>query len=322
MTEIEDLKAFVEVVEAGGFSPAADRLGVSKSIVSRRIARLEAELGARLLSRTTRGVSPSEAGLELKARAERILAELEEAEDAVAQRSGDVAGRLRVSVPLGFGVNHIAPVITELLMRHPRLSIDAVYTDRRVDLIAERFDAAVRIGSLEDSTLVARRVAPIHAAVVASDAYLAKHGRPESPEDLARHTCLIYTGTQQPRQWRFRSGKKWHSVRVDGPLHSDNGDTIAAAAAAGLGIAVLPTFTAAPYIKNRQLVRLLDDYAFADAGLYLVRAPGSLVPAKVRTFFDAMVERFGGEPDWDACAMHARRLLAAGKGAAKNGGAE
>lgn len=310
MTEIEDMRTFVEVVEAGGFSRAADRLGVSKSIVSRRIARLEAELGGRLLSRTTRGVSPSEAGLEFKASAERILLELQEAEDAVAQRSGDVAGRLRVSVPLAFGVRHVAPVLAELLARHRRLSIDAVYTDRLVDLIAERFDAAVRLGVLTDSTLVARRIAPIRAAVVASPGYLAEHGRPKTPDDLRAHQCLIYTGTRQPQQWRFRAGKRWLSIRVDGRIHSDNGESIATAAIGGLGIAMVPTFLVASAIESRALEPLLADYPVPEAGLYLVRPPGAHVPAKVRALIDAMVERFGGEPDWDACEMHAAKLLA------------
>jgi DNA-binding transcriptional LysR family regulator len=154
--------------------------------------------------------------------------------------------------------------------------------------------------------------------VVASPSYPAERGRPESPEDLARHTCLIYAGTQQPRQWRFRSGKQWLSVRGDGPLHSDNGDTIAAAAAAGLGIARLPTFAVAQYLEKRQVDRVLTNYSLADAGLYLVRPPGTLVPAKVRSFFDAMAERFSGEPDWDACAMRAAKLLAAGGRPAAN----
>jgi DNA-binding transcriptional LysR family regulator len=312
MTEIEDLRTFVEVVETGGFSRAASHLGVSKSIVSRRIARLETELGARLLSRTTRGISPSEAGLEFKASAERILLELQEAEDAVAQRSGDVAGRLRVSVPLAFGVRHIAPVLAELLSRHRRLSIDAVYTDRLVDLIAERFDAAVRLGVLNDSTLVARRIAPIRAIVVASPDYLARHGRPKTPDDLAAYECLIYTGTRQPQQWRFRSGKRWLSIRVDGRIHSDNGESIATAAIGGLGIAMLPTFLVASAIESGSLEPLLTGFPLPEAGLYLVRPPGGHVAAKVRAFFDAMAERFGGEPDWDACEMRAAKLLVKG----------
>jgi DNA-binding transcriptional LysR family regulator len=144
--DLDDLGSFVEVVESGGFNRAARRLGISKSIVSRRIARLEAELGTRLLSRTTRGISPTEAGLELKTRGERILAELEEAREAVAQQSGGVVGRLRLSAPLSFGVRHVVPVLAEMAQRHPRLEMDVSYSDRLVDLIGERFDAAIRIG--------------------------------------------------------------------------------------------------------------------------------------------------------------------------------
>ena len=163
MTEIEDLRSLVEVVESGSFNRAATRLGVSKSIVSRRIARLEADLGIRLLRRTTRGVSPTEAGLEFKARSERILAELEEAREAIAQQENGVAGRLRLSVPLSFGVHHMGPVVADLARQHPRLEMDISYSDRIVDLIGEGFDAAVRIGRLRDSSLVARRIAPIAA---------------------------------------------------------------------------------------------------------------------------------------------------------------
>lgn len=310
MPELDDIRAFVEVVEAGGFSRAAVRLGVSKSIVSRRISRLEGELGARLLSRTTRGISATEAGVEMKARGERILLEMQEAQDAVAQRSGEVVGRLRLTLPQAFGVRHVAPVLASLVARHPRLSIDAVYTDRLVDLIAERFDAAVRIGALQDSTLIARRIAPIRAAVVASPAYLAEHGAPKTPEELVNHSCLIYTGTRQPGQWRFRAGKRWISVKVEGRVLFDNGDALVTAATAGLGIAMLPTFVAASAIESGALKPLLLDYPMAEAGLYLVRPPGAHVPGKIRALQDALIERFGGEPDWDACEMHSRKILA------------
>lgn len=212
MVDLEDLRSFVEVVESGGFNSAARRLGVSKSIISRRIARLEAGLGIRLLSRTTRGISPTNAGLEYKARSERILAELEEAREAVAQRAGGVAGRLRLSAPLSFGVRHVAPILAEMAQRHPRLEIDVSYTDRLVDLIGERFDAAIRIGALKDSSLVARRIAPVRPVLVASPDYLARCGRPSTPGDLAGHDCLIYTG-RTVAEWQFRAGKRLISIR-------------------------------------------------------------------------------------------------------------
>jgi DNA-binding transcriptional LysR family regulator len=305
MTDLEDLRSFVEVVESGGFNRAAKRLGVSKSIVSRRIARLESGLGARLLSRTTRGISPTEAGLEFKARSERILADVEEARDAVAQKGGGVVGRLRLSAPLAFGVKHVAPVLTELARRYPKLELDVSYSDRIADLIGERLDAAIRIGTLPDSSLVARRIAPVRGALVASPDYLTRHGQPERPDDLTRHDCLIYTG-QADAVWQFRSGKRLISVRPSGRLRSDNAEALLQWAIAGLGIAHIPSFLVADAVESSSLVPLLHAHAAAEFGIFVVRPPGAHVPAKVRVLVDALVARFGGEPDWDRCLMNAQ----------------
>jgi DNA-binding transcriptional LysR family regulator len=299
MAELDDIRAFVTIVDTGGFGRAARRLGVSKSIVSRRIGRLEADLGARLLSRTTRGITATEAGLEFKARGEQILQQLDEARAAVAEHGGAVIGRLRLSVPLSFGVRHVAPLLAELAARHPKLQIDAAYSDRFVDLIAERFDAAIRIGTLKDSTLVARRIAPIQGVVLASAGYLARHGRPAVPEDLTRHECLLYTGTAEREQWRFRVGRRWISVRPEGRMRADNGDAILQSAIAGLGVAALPGFLASEAIRSGALEPLLADYPMPEAGLYVVRPPGPHVPGKLRVLIDALVARFGGVPDWD-----------------------
>jgi DNA-binding transcriptional LysR family regulator len=308
MTELEDLKSFVEVVESGGFSRAAVRLGVSKSIVSRRIARLEAELGTRLLNRTTRGLSATEAGLEFKARSERILAELDEAREAVARQGSGAVGRLRVSVPLSFGIRHVAPVLADLARHHPGLELDVSYTDRRVDLVAEGFDAALRIGTLPDSTLVARRLAPVRAALAASPDYLARHGTPRVPADLARHECLIYTGSSVA-ELQFRSGKRTVSIRPHGRLRSDSGEAILQWAIAGLGVADLPTFLLADAFESGALKPLLLDYEQPEAGIYALRPPGAHVPGKVRVLVDALVERFGGAPDWDRCLMAGNRMI-------------
>ena len=192
--ELDDLRAFVGVVEAGGFSRAAARLGLAKSIVSRRVARLEASLGgARLLARTTRGVSPTEAGAAFHARCVRVLAELDEAREEVAGREAELVGTLRLAAPLSFGIAHLAPALARFAAEHPRLALDVAYSDRMVDLVAERFDAAVRIGALVDSSLVARRLAPVRLVAVASPAYLERRGVPETPADLARHDCLVYS---------------------------------------------------------------------------------------------------------------------------------
>jgi DNA-binding transcriptional LysR family regulator len=302
VTEFEDLRSFVEVIESGGLNRAAARLGVSKSIVSRRITRLEAELGTRLLSRSTRGISPTEAGIEFKVRCDRILAELEEARDAVAQQGRSVRGRLRLSAPMALGVRHLAPVLTDLARLHPALELDVSYTDRVVDLVGERFDAAVRIGSLRDSSLVARRIAPVHAVVVASPDYLSRHGRPGTPQDLTAHECLIYTGSLVP-EWQFQSGTRRISIRPEGRLRSDSGEAILQWAIAGLGIADVPSFLLSDAIESSALVPLLLDYPRPEYGIHVVRPPGSYVPGKVRVLIDTLVERFGGTPTWDRCLM-------------------
>jgi DNA-binding transcriptional LysR family regulator len=304
--QLEDIRAFVEIVETGGFGRAAERLGLSKSIVSRRLGRLEAELGARLLSRTTRGVSPTEAGVELKLRAERILAELDEARDTLAQRGAEIVGTLRLAAPMSFGLRHVAPLLAELAARHPRLRIDAAYSDRFVDLVAERFDAAIRLGTLDDSSLIARRIAPIHAILVASPDYLLRRGRPETPADLVRHEALIQTGRPNGEVWRLRVGQHWTTIRPEGRIRADNGEAILQAAIAGLGVALLPTFLVGPEIESGRLEPLLPDHSPPEAGLYLVRPPGAYVPGKVRALADLLVERFGGEPYWDACQMRRR----------------
>ncbi|QCO19504.1 LysR family transcriptional regulator (plasmid) [Azospirillum brasilense] len=293
MPEFADLKSFVEIVDSGGFNRAAHRLGISKSILSRRMARLEAELGTRLLSRTTRGISPTDAGLEFKARCERILADLEDARDSIAQRGGGMIGRLRLSVPAAF-VHHMAPVLADLARLHPRLAMDVSYSDRIADLIGERFDAAVRIGTLRDSSLVARRIAPVRAVLVASPEYIGRHGRPDAPPDLAAHECLIYSGAVQT-EWRFRSGKNWLSVRPEGRLRTDSGDAIVQWALAGLGIAAVPLFLVSEFIASGRLEALLLDYDMPEHGLYVLRPPGPHVLGKVRILIDTLVARFGGE---------------------------
>jgi len=300
MSELDDLRSLIEVLECGSFSAAAHRLGLSKSIVSRRISRMEAEFGTRLLSRTTRGVSPTEAGLDLKARAERILADYEEARDAVTHRGGDVTGRLRLSVPLSFGVQHVAPLLAELAVRHPGLEMDVSYSDRLVDLIGERFDAAIRIGNLPDSTLVARRVAPGRSVAVASPDYLARRGTPQTPDDLTAHECLLYSGSLTVG-WQFQSGKRTVSVRPNGRLRSDNGSAIVEWAKAGLGIALLPTFLASDAIEAGAVTPILLDHPAPEYGIYVLRPPGHYLPAKVRVLIDLLAERFGGHPTWDKC---------------------
>jgi DNA-binding transcriptional LysR family regulator len=309
MIDLEDMKSFAEVVDSGGFSRAAKRLGISKSIVSRRIAKLEAELGARLLSRTTHGISPTEAGLDFKLRSDRILADLEEAREAMAHHKGDVVGRLRIAAPVTFGTRHVAPLLAEMAERHGRLEIDLSLSDRKVDLVAERFDAAIQIGRLEDSSLIARRIAPMRSALVASPDYLAEYGYPETPHDLVHHQCLDYLG-HASTDWTFRSGKRWIAVRPRSRLRADSGEAILQWAIAGAGIAELPTFLLSDAIERQQLVTVLGNYPSPEHGLYVLRPPGHSVPGKVRALIDLLAAKFGGEPVWDRCMMKDRNRVA------------
>jgi DNA-binding transcriptional LysR family regulator len=303
MPEVDDLRAFVEVVETGGFSRAALRLGLAKSIVSRRIARLEADLGAPLLARTTRGVTPTEAGAEFKVRAEQILADLDAASAAVAAHGGEIVGRLRVAAPLSFGLRHLAPLFAELAARHPRLEVEVSYSDSFVDIVAERFDAAVRLGQLADSSLIARRIAPIHGAICATPAYFEVHGRPRRPDDLLQHECLVQNTGRATAVWRFQDGKRWRSINPRGRFRADNGEAVLQAALAGLGVAYLPTFLIGEAIETGALEPVLRDYPLPEAGLYLVRPPGGQATGKVRALGELLQEKLGGEPWWDHCVM-------------------
>jgi len=286
MSELDDIRSFVAVVECGGFGRAAKRLGLAKSIVSRRVARLEAELGTRLLSRTTRGISPTEAGLEFKERGARILNDLTEAREAVAHRGGEVIGRLRVSVPLSFGVRHVAPVLAELAARHPRLEIDAAYSDRFVDLVTEGYDCAIRVGYLQDSNLIAKRVGPIYGKLVASPDYIKAHGAPETPEDLAAHEALM----QGTESWQLMDGDNIITVRPQGRFKADNGVALVAAAAAGLGIAYLPDCLTHEHIASGALMPVMTRHPPSPAGAYVVRAPGQHPARKIRVLTELLIE--------------------------------
>ena len=288
MTDLVDLETFVAVADAGGVSPAARRLGLPKSIVSRRLSRLEQELGAQLLTRTTRGAALTEAGATFREHAARVCAEMQAARDSIAPE-GDVRGLLRVSAPLSFGATHIAPALAELARRHPRLHVHAAYSDRRVDLIGEGFDVAIRLGTLSDSNLVARRIRAFRGRAVASPAYLAAHGAPQTPEEIAAHPALM----QGTESWRYTVAGNVVTVHPQGRFKADNGQALVSGALAGLGIAALPDFLIEEHLATGALVPLLVDYPMPEAGLYVVRPPGSHPPRKVRALMEIMVERFG-----------------------------
>ncbi len=286
--DLEDVRTFLEVAEAGGVSPAARRLGVSKSIVSRRLARVEEALGVQLLSRTTHGAALTEAGATFRDHAARIAAELDSAQQAISPE-GELRGLLRIAAPLSFGPMRLAPVFAELARRHPLLHVHATYSDRFVDLVGEGFDAAVRVGFLPDSSLVARRICVVHGKFVASPSYIAAHGAPQTPDDLLRHEALM----QGTETWRLMDQGKTIRLHPRGRFKADNGEALLAAALAGLGVAALPDFMIEPHIAAGALAPVLINYPPPDAGLYVVRPPGDLPPRKVRVLTEILLEYFG-----------------------------
>jgi DNA-binding transcriptional LysR family regulator len=287
MFDVEDLRTFVEVADAGGVTAAARRLGLPKSIVSRRLMRLEQDLGAQLLVRTTRGAALTEAGASFREHALRVIAELEAAREACSPE-GEISGRLRIAAPITFGATHLGPVFADLAGRHPKLHLHVAYSDRFIDLVGEGFDATVRVGYLADSSLVARRIAPLRGKYVASPDYIQAHGAPRTPEELLQHECLM----QGTESWRFLSDGKPITVRPRGRFKADNGIALAAAALAGLGIAALPDFVIEEHIASGALEPVLINYPAPEAGLYVVRPPGEFAPRKVRALIDILVERF------------------------------
>jgi DNA-binding transcriptional LysR family regulator len=287
--EIEDIQAFVAVADAGGLTSAAGRLGVSKSIVSRRIARLEKSLNSRLLTRTTRGTALTEAGATFREHAARIAAEADAARDALSP-DGKVRGRLRVSAPLSFGPSHFAPVLAELAQRHPDLEIQASYSDRLVDLVSEGFDAAIRLGMLADTRLVARRIAGFGGRLVASPAYLAKRGAPRTPDELYSHATIARVNDE----WPLQSAVDVIRIRPHARFTADSGASLVPAVLAGLGIALLPNFLISEHVVSGALTVVLPDYPMTEGGVYVVRPPGGSAPCKVRVLIDIMVEKFAG----------------------------
>ncbi|KRE11914.1 LysR family transcriptional regulator [Bosea sp. Root381] len=289
--ELEDLQTFVEVADAGGVSPAARRLGVSKSIVSRRLVRLEAALGVQLLARTTRGAALTEAGALFRDYAARASAEIDAARETILP-AGELRGRLRIAAPLSFGPKHFAPVLAEMARRHPQLHIHTCYSDRFVDLVTEGYDCAIRVGYIQDSTLIARRVGPIYGRLVASPEYIRMHGSPETPEELGAHQALM----QGTEAWQFMDGDKLVTVRPQGRFKADNALALVAAALAGLGIGFLPDGVTEEYVASGALVPVMTRHPPPPAGVYLIRPPGQHPARKIRVLTEMLIACFERVP--------------------------
>ncbi len=299
--DILDVIAFVRVAETGAFARAAERMGISKSILSRRVARLEEQLGARLLTRTAQGATPTDVGRTYFARAGNILAELEAAREVVADAVTQVAGPIRLTASISFGTRHLAPALAEFAARHPRVELDVSLDDRRVDLLGGGFDLGLRIGPLPDSSLKARKLTVVRSSVLASPDYLARRGRPQRPEELNGHDLLFYANLASSEQFRFQIEGRSQQIAGTMRMRADNGEMLRQAAVAGLGVVVLPNFIASPAIRTGELEVLLRDHLLPETALHAVMPPGRAGTARVQALVDFLAERFGPEPDWDPC---------------------
>ena len=294
MDRFQEMRAFVAVVEAGSFVGASQALDLSKPAVSRQIAELEARLGVRLLQRTTRRLSLTEEGEVFLARCKDLLGGLEEAEAEVSARSGQAVGVLKVSVPVSFGLLHLAPLWAPFMARHLQLRLEVTLSDRFVDLVEESFDVAVRIARLESSSLVGRRLASTRLLLCASPRYLRKHGRPRHPAELAGHSVLNYSQLATGDSWEFTGPEGLVSVRVQPRLRTNSGDTCRALALAHQGIVLQPSFLVGQDLREGTLVPVLPQYQMPELGVYAVYPSRRHVPSKVRLFVDHLAQAFAG----------------------------
>ena len=300
MDNLTDIAVFVRVVERGSFTLAAGDLELSRAAVSKYVSRLEERLGARLMQRTTRRLSLTEAGAALFEASRGAIERIEEAEAAIARFQSEPRGRLRVSAPMSFGILHLGPLIAEFARAHPLVTLDLTFDDRFVNVVEEGFDVALRIGRLADSSLVARKLAATRLVVCAAPSYLAEHGEPEVPEDLAAHNCLLYSYLATANVWRFTApdGREI-SVAVGGSLRANNGIVGAEAAVAGAGILMTPTFYVGPLIRAGKLKQILSAYCGSEIGIHAVYPQREHVPPKVRVFVEFLAKRFGRKPEWE-----------------------
>jgi DNA-binding transcriptional LysR family regulator len=289
--DIDDLRTFVEVADSGGISPAAHRLAVSKSMVSRRLVRIEEQLGVQLIARTTRGAALTEAGVTFRDYAARVCTDL----DAVMETmlpEGELTGRLRVSAPLSFVPTIFAPVITTMAQQHPRLQIQTTYSDHYVDLVGGGFDCGIRVGYLEDSNLIAKRVGPIFGSLVASPHYVDAHGEPETIEELLAHEVLMHGSDA----WQLLDGDKVVTVRPNGRFKADNIIALMTAAIGGIGIARLPDGIAHEHLASGELVRVLKRHPLPEAGMFVVRPHSPYPVRKVRVFTELLKSFIQDDP--------------------------
>ena len=293
MDRLTEMEAFATVVDQGGFTDAARKMGISKSAVSKHVSSLESRLGARLLNRTTRRVSPTEIGLAYYDRARRVLNDAGEADALVSSMQSAPSGLLRISVATDFGVNHMSPILGDFLADYPDITVNMVLNNRYVELISEGFDLAIRIGELEDSTLRARKLCETNRRMIASPEYFEKYGKPQKIDDLNEHKLLHYSNNSSGNVWKLTapSGEK-RQVRTAGWLTVNDGQSLLNAAIAGLGIAYLPSFLYAEAMDQGLVMEAIPELPMENQGIFAVYPPGRFTQPKVRAFIDFLVHAF------------------------------
>jgi DNA-binding transcriptional LysR family regulator len=301
MDRIGDIGLFLRVLDLGSISAAARSLDLSVAVASQRLKRLEADLGVRLLHRTTRRLHATPEGAALAEQGRPLVEDLEALGSSLRGAGGSVAGTLRVSTSSSFGRLYISPLLPEFLARHPAVNLHIDLNDRLLDLVSAGFDVAIRIGALADSTLVARKLADNHRVLCASPGYLRKHGTPQTPDDLTRHDCMVLVGSQGRQDvWRLiDDGGEETAVRVRGRIEANTGELLSDGALAGLGIALHSSWHVYRDLRAGRLVQVLPDYRLVDSGIYAVMPQRRLVPPRVHAFVDFLAERFGGVPPWE-----------------------
>lgn len=299
MDRLAEMEAFVTVVDSGGFTEAARKLEVSKSAISKSVSALETRLGVRLLNRTTRRVSATDVGLAYYDRAREVIRDARDADSMVTAMQESPKGSLRISVPVSFGIGDFSDAIARFLCAYPDVQIDMVLDDRFVELVAEGYDLAIRIGNLTDSSLKARRLAEARIHLVASPAYLSRRGTPQTIEELNQHDLLHYSYLSTGNFWRLRaSSGQERQVRAGGRLTVNNANSLRMAAEAGIGIAWIPAFALGASLSSGRLVEILPETASEPIGIYAVFPPGPFPQPKLRALIDFLAEHYrGGDPD-------------------------
>src|SRR6202051_2981366 len=299
MDKLTSMRAFTRVVQQGSFAAAARELRLSRSAGSKYVIELEQELGAELLVRTTRSASPTENGQAYYERCIAILADLEEADLAVARLQSEPRGLLRVNAPMSFGTLHLGRAVADFMERYPQLQIQLVLADQQIDPVQEGFDVTLRIADLPSSSLIARKIAPARRVVCAAPSYLARRGTPEHPNDLREHDCLAYGYLATGNQWKLSGPDGDHWIHIPWTLCSNNGEVLRDAVVKGRGIALLPTFIVGADLQEGSLRSILTDYAAPEISIYAIYPQTRHLSVKVRVFIDFLIERFGGRPYWD-----------------------